>query len=684
MAITSFIKPMDNDKGIFYTFQSARDDMSRTFNKNFRFSKFLLLRIPEMGEDNDQIPQGNPIQFLAAGESPLIQGISSTDYNRNLAESFQNYCLNMEACLINQDSYNPNASRSVTERVFWKWMKEMGAIRFRETDSGTKDTEKDYEVLGNVKRFVEKDEFRYAEVTKSKKETVPIREYNRVVKYVGEVGMVNSVKGKNAYTEVYVHVPTWVGNTPYVLFSSIEDDNYKPNMTIINNGASVEDIEYLAGRRHQDVHPFGLSELAYYDLDDGGAVVSYLNKNINDSATMPGRWFTETTNNCYYTDQTFEDASESRIYRELAADSTMNTELIRSYLDGVTVDFDLNSYKLANENDDIQSFADFSAYINSVDFEYNAVLLYYDILNPTTGEVLSTNLFGIQFLNQVSQGAMKWSIPVTRKYMPDPVNLINGNSFAYKFNLKFDAYNGSVDVERSINDYNTFSLDLYLDVLNSTKTLSEKYSENLAYIVSVKTEIDELKRLFIDDTNKTELLIRITKIEDSLIQTQSLFENTNTVMTMINELYDRIDSIESNPTYNIVEHNTLNLGNEDEVDLLLQDSLTLEKGNNYSRSISKQSSIPTIKLTDDLKVVIDDSLKWVRGQSYDMVFTGAIDLNGHSIDFVTDVKNKVGSGKYSVPVAKIKPDMLDDKAQGHFKFICNDQDKLTFFTDKIN
>ena len=78
MAITSFIKPMDNDKGIFYTFQSARDDMSRTFNKNFRFSKFLLVNIPNMGiPDNLDLGEDsiNTIQFLAAGESPLIQGI---------------------------------------------------------------------------------------------------------------------------------------------------------------------------------------------------------------------------------------------------------------------------------------------------------------------------------------------------------------------------------------------------------------------------------------------------------------------------------------------------------------------------------------------------------------------------------------------------------------------------------
>lgn len=679
MAITSFIKPVDNDKGIFYTFQSARHDMSRTFNKNFRFSKYVLLRFPEMGTENDDIPEGNVMQFLAAGESPLIQGISSTDYNKNLAESFQNYCLNLEAALINQANYNPNLARTVTERIFWKWMKEIGAIRFRETDGTSSDEEKDYDELGDEVRYVEKDEFNFDE-------TDPVREYNRVIKYLGEVAMVNSVKGKNAYTEVYIHVPTWVGNTPYVLFDTADDVNYTADMTILNVDADPANVEYLIGRKNTDTHPFGLSTLAFYDLDDSGAVDSFLS---TDLSTQPGvgdegRWFTETTNNAYYTDATFGDTSEARIYRELASDSGVNVDLIRSYMDGAVVDFDINNYWLANQNEDIQSFADLSAYTDSVDFEYNAVLLYYDILNPTTGEVLATNLFGIQFLNEVTQGSVKWSIPMTRKYMPDPINLTNGNAYAYKFNLKFDAYNGTVDVEQSINDYNTLSMDLYLDVLNASKDLTDKYSENLAYIESVKTEIDSLKRLFIDDTNKDELLIRINKLDDSYIANQALFENTDSVMTMINELYDKVNALTYTPSSTIVnEYNLINLGLDPEIDFTLTPYVTLQTGNNYVRSVSLQT-VSVVELTSVMQIRIIDNGEWKRGQTFDVVFTGAIDIASYSIQFTTDSKNKIGSGAYNGVIATITSDMLDEDNTGRFQFICNDQDALTFYVDKIN
>jgi len=58
MAVTPLIKPIQTKKGIFYTFQSALEDLNLTFNNNgankFKFSKFVLLRIPEIGDPNTQ------------------------------------------------------------------------------------------------------------------------------------------------------------------------------------------------------------------------------------------------------------------------------------------------------------------------------------------------------------------------------------------------------------------------------------------------------------------------------------------------------------------------------------------------------------------------------------------------------------------------------------------------------
>ena len=52
MAVAPLIKPIQTQKGMFYSFQSAIEDLSLTFNNNtnkFKFSKLSMLRIPEIG-----------------------------------------------------------------------------------------------------------------------------------------------------------------------------------------------------------------------------------------------------------------------------------------------------------------------------------------------------------------------------------------------------------------------------------------------------------------------------------------------------------------------------------------------------------------------------------------------------------------------------------------------------------
>ena len=101
MAVTPLIKPVQDKKGIFYNFQSALEDINITLSNSenaVRFSKFALLRIPEIGTPNT-LATDNKIQFGAAGESPIIESLNP-DNNVNLAESFQNYALNLESLLL--------------------------------------------------------------------------------------------------------------------------------------------------------------------------------------------------------------------------------------------------------------------------------------------------------------------------------------------------------------------------------------------------------------------------------------------------------------------------------------------------------------------------------------------------------------------------------------------------------
>ena len=508
MAVTPLLKPIQNKKGIFYTFQSALEDINISIANGenaVRFSKFALLRIPEIGTP-DSPATDNKFQFLAQGETHLIEGLN-TDQNINLAQSFQSYALNMESLLIGQNTYKRDEKLTVAERVFWKWLKETGSIRYRDANI----LEKNITALGSEKRFVE--------------EFSPTSTYKRVVQYVGDIDVVNTIKSKdNAYTEVYIHVPTNVGSTTHVLFKSVRDDNYYPSMTLANSNADPLNIEYLSGRKFDEIHPFGLSVKAYYDLDDS-SVYSEIAPTYGGAATARN-WFSQTINNSYYTDNVdstgeFNVAKNEYITKQLGSSTV---EYVRNTLDGVSIDFDLANYKLASENPEIKVFSQFNDYIANKDFQFNAVLVYYDTYDPNNLDAsgnpidFQTNLYGVLFLDKIEQNGLEFNIPFIAKYKPDPLNKTNGNSFAYKLNLKLDTSIENVLVEKSINDFSTFSLDLFTDVLTEFRQLQTRFNDKLLELEQLSQDVDGLKDLLINSQDQNELSIELEILKLQLLK----------------------------------------------------------------------------------------------------------------------------------------------------------------------
>jgi hypothetical protein len=699
MAVTPLIKPVQDKKGIFYNFQSALEDINITLSNNegaVRFSKFALLRIPEIGEPNS-LATDNKAQFAAPGETPIIEGLNP-DNNVNLAESFQNYALNLEALLLSRPQYKRNEKLTVSERVFWKWLKELGAIRFQDANT----LEKNINVLGTEKRFVEKPE------TNST--------YNRVVKYIGEIDVVNSISSNaNSYTEVYIHVPTNVGTTPHVLFKSIKDDNYFPNMTIANNPTDPLNIEYLSGRRFNDTHPFGLSLKAFYDLDDQSVFTQI--KNSPTSAYLAGNWFNKTINNAYYTDNynntgEYNVATDQYLIKQFGLSSV---EYPRTTLDGISLDFDLANYKLASENPEIKVFSQFNDYVANRDFEFNAILVYYETYDPNNVDASGlpvdarTNLYGILFLDKIQQSGLEFEIPSISKYKPDPLNKTNGNAFSFKLNLKLDTSVEDTKIEKSINDYSTFSLELFTDVLTEFKQLQTRFNDKLLEIEALKQEIENLKDLMINDTNSTELEARVSDLETSLIANQAIFDNTGEIMSMIENTNSKLDSILNGDTnvtvsYDLdairpgigisVDRRTPNIArilNTNQYYNISDTSIRNVFANNviglvnFTNYCVHQNSGTPIVLTKDLQIFINDTtFEWRKGQVLRLVFEDQLDPNIYDVKIYTDALNKSNNGEYGVAITVLTD--LDFAPSGNtpiFDIICLDSTLFTFRVDKI-
>ena len=685
MAVTPFIKPIQNRYGMMYTFQSSIEDITLAFSQNnrkFRFSKFALLRIPEFGVPNDK---ENKCQFLAVGETPMEIGINTADYNVNLANSFQDYCLNMESILLSQSTYNADAGNTVAERVFFKWLKEMGAIRYRDANS----LEKDGAILPSEDRFVEEDEYNVGI-------TSPVNyNYNRVVKYIGDIEVTHSVKRDNTYTEIYIYVPTNVGTTPYVMFKSGGDENYVVDHSYFNDPTSALDVEYLCGRHYTDVHPFALETRAFYDLDDGD-IYNEISDSIDTPVFTQRYWFSGAFQDAYYTDQSFGDSDNQLVRKTNLGDST-SVQYIRNKLDGVTIDFDLGNYKLANENSDVKVLTDFNAYVGTKDFQYNAVLIYYDVIDIDNPDNTYTNLYGIQFLNEVEDSGLEFAIPYITKYKPNVLSKTNGNSFAHKVNIKSDTSVNLVPVEKSINDYTTFSMDLFVDALTQMRLMTDSYEKNLQFITDTMNEVDTLKNLMLDDTNSSEILIRIENIEASLEASTALFSNTDAVMKMIQDLYYKYTEIINGETtvdvrYNldpvvindVVKHpQEFDLTSSFRGNIVNNTTLELVKYSNYFRH--ENSSI-AVTLNRDLVVDIDDTLvAWSNGQTFEVVFHDIFDPAIYGISFYTDALNKTGSGAFGKLVCTFDAadDFVGSDYTPTFRIMCVDATNLEFIVDKI-
>ena len=696
MAVTPLIKPVQDKKGIFYNFQSALEDINITLTNSenaVRFSKFALLRLPEIGTPNT-LATDNKVQFAAAGESPIIEGLNP-DNNVNLAESFQNYALNLEALLLSQPAYKKNEKLTVSERVFWKWTKEIGAIRFQDANA----LEKNTAVLLTDPRFVEKTE------TNST--------YKKVVKYIGDIDVVNTLSSsENSYTEVYIHVPTNVGTTPHVLFKSISDWNYKAGMTIANTLANPLDIEYLSGRHYTETHPFGLSLKAFYDLDDASVTAEI--KNTLAGTYSPGNWFPQTTNNSYYTDSLANYAVAQDQFIRKTQGSTV-IEYQRNTLDGISLDFNLANYKLASENPSIKVFSQFNDYVANRDFEFNAILVYYDTYDPNTLDAngnptdFKTNLYGVLFLDKIQQSGLEFAIPPITKYKPDPLNKTNGNSFSFKMNLKLDTSIEETKVEKSINDYSTFSLDLFTDVLTKFTQLQTTYSNKLLELDALQQQVVGIKDLLLNSTDTSELAARLTNLETSLIANQAIFDNTNGLVNMIDNTNAKINSIiagESNITVaynidavrpgngigidrrtpNIIKINNTdqkyNISNGSLTNIFTNTMLTLGTFTNY---FAHQNSGTPIILLNDHSIKIDDSnISWSKGQVLRLVFDDEFLPETFSLKIYTDALNKANLGTYGKLITTLTDlDFTPSLNKPIFDIICLDDTALTFKVDKI-
>jgi len=714
--VAPLIKPIRVQGGTFYTFSSASEDLGLSFNdsqKKFRFSKFALLNIPDIG--NPALGE-NLMNFSNSpgGYSSIDGAKTLNDY---LAESFQNYCLNLEAMISSSTGYDTNLDLTVSERVFFKWLKEAGAIRFREAGVGS---EQSSSIYGT--HYVEEDES---------------TTYSRVIKYIGDINILNTVKtNANAFSEVYIYIPTSQGNTPVVMFKTVDDANYGISQVFTNTPADPLNNEYIYGRTGSTVQPAGLSIQAFFDSDTNSYSVLdpfgssadfyYFNPTINSWEIQgnPGFswWYANPIANSYFTEPgSFLDATNDRFKIESV---NKTVEFTRSRLDGVTMEFNPSVYAGISVGGEVTDFGTYNESAAAQTFDFNAVLVYYDLYDPSTGVVSATNLFGILFLDNVDLLPTGGGyIPRLTKYKPNTFTGDNGNSYAFRINLKFDVNTQDTSIETSINDYNPYSLELYMDALNKMVESYDVMLQNNSTLTTLQSQVAQLETLVLTQTGITELQAQIDAINTTLESNSAIFTNNANLLSLIQKNYEEITNIYQNYTSVEMSYNIdlLNSGPGIFVDKTSPGSVKIVNTNqtfsigtkpivsiasdfttnatsysfihklinftNYLKITDGSANTPYVVDRDVIVYINDANFAWQAGQSMRFSFKYGLDLSNTNGNFnfivYTDSTDKLNTGfPYSAEAAYVT--YLDFENKGNspiIEVVCIDPATYQFAVD---
>jgi hypothetical protein len=442
-------------------------------------------------------------------------------------------------------------------------------------------------------------------------------------------------------------------------------------MTITHSPDLPEDRETIVGRHYSDTHPQGLSLNAFYDLDDSTVLLEQAP--YAGSTYTAQNWFQGTLNNSYYTDGTYDAPSATWKYNTATNKKikksktnggvTTTINYTRSTLDGVCLDFAISDYLVATQNAKTAFSGLNDINVQNKNFDFNTVLVYYDVIDPVTKVLKAKNLYGVLFLNKIQPNGLEFEIPRLAKYKPDPLSKINGNSYAFKLNVKFDTSIEDVAVEpiKNINANAGFSLELFTDLMNRFQTVAINQEAKLTQFTQLQTDWEKVKSSLLTTSKTSDIESRLSSLEKALLANSALFLNTKNVIEKITNVEGQLTNFVAGKTSLEVAYNTdvvksgsgigISRGISNQIvvnnetpdynfetspifDIALAQSIPLVPFSNYYRH---EKSGNSHTLTGNLVLKINDTLtQWKKGQVLRLVFADPVLTNGYSITLSTD------------------------------------------------
>ena len=489
--------------------------------------------------------------------------------------------------------------------------------------------------------------------------------YDKVVKYLGSIDAENDVAYQgNTYHEVYINVPTSVGYTPLVLFKPTDYNTSATKLYLDVNNTNVEGRE---GQTHPDPN------INLLPIVDAGSTA-------NTAA--------------YYDIQT--NATNS-----------------------VQIDWDTVSYEPIQNNPDVESLLDYAK--TGQQFRFNAVLVYYDLYSSSIPANRATNLYGILILDDITDAYGPGSkIHEQIKFKPNEVTGLNGNAYSLKLNLKFNSSLDNVGVETSVNDFTTFSMDLFMDTTTALENATELLLQANNRYNKIVERLDSLENIILGTAQAATLEGRIKELEDDFTASSLQLQDSNALLSLINNAHTKINQLIDGTIPVELQYNTdvIFAGKGTNVDKSIAGKIKVNnsvegyvvndvfqwdiasgvvsgsvlggtnlfdnsnsningvwtKLNSYSNRLSLKNKLSADPLNGNLNIYVDDSVTgWTKGQSFKIAFD-TIDVDGNNIKVWT---NKSGGWQNIVDIDPSQ--LLTNKP--YIELVCTDPVNFVFEVD---
>lgn len=486
--------------GTFYTFGSAMEDIGLNINESHNrveISHYVLLNIPNFANDLDTNNTFLNLSSELDYSSSEYTVDSSTQGDFIFADQFQNYCLNFETVLRNQENYNYASNKTVSERAFWKWL--FG--RMKNDDD----------------RFITDGNYIYEKKEKA------------IAKAFGSISAGSQrTDDSGLYNETFVQIPSSYGQMR-VLFKKVIDENYiETSYKGTNINRWIENIDKSEIEYENKITFYMDSNYFSYPSDETiitdtstGSKFKVIGTEISNSQ-ITAEWIDEPVDiakngylsingedrkyNKYDQKYFIKSTGISPVSKSDSEDQSNVTYNVNENIDydKFEVEFNIDKLRTYYNNssltyDDIGMGKTQNVEIekeNYGDFEFNAILVYYSIYDANKTKRLATNAYGLYILD----GAIKSSeingmfyFPPIRKSKSGPNK--NGSSYSFRINVKpSTAYSGDI----TVNDNSTAGYSMsedFNDVLRNLTAAVTTMKENAKTLYSMSKDSKDIKQL---------------------------------------------------------------------------------------------------------------------------------------------------------------------------------------------